>query len=392
MKLAKLSLAAIVVAGLSTSSFAADTLADAFKNGKVSGALQAYYWSQDNGTTDADIFTAGIDLSYETASFYGFGFKATFQSSSAPFADDDAKTGGANFAGDMWGSGAQLSEAFLSYSAAKTTIFVGRMYLDTPLVASSGSRMNKEAFEGAAVINTDLADTTLIAGYVQKFQSRTDGTGNFGKFKKTAATTIGTVPFEDGAYTLAAINKSISGLTLTAAYVDVIDVAEVAYAEAAYKGKASGFEYGLAAQYYFSEVDGQDDTNLYAVKGDVTLGAFNVYAAYSKTDEAFDVVAGLGNGADLAYTGSPLNSNSYAADTEAYKVGASYAIMKNANIGINYTVNDIDATSTKVTYTAFEADYAFEGALKGLGVAFIYEDIGEDADGNEMRLNVNYKF
>ena len=35
MKLAKLSLAAIVVAGLTTSSFAADTLADAFKEGKV---------------------------------------------------------------------------------------------------------------------------------------------------------------------------------------------------------------------------------------------------------------------------------------------------------------------------------------------------------------------
>ena len=35
MKLAKLSLVAMVVAGLASSSFAADTLADAFKNGKV---------------------------------------------------------------------------------------------------------------------------------------------------------------------------------------------------------------------------------------------------------------------------------------------------------------------------------------------------------------------
>ena len=52
MKLAKLSLAAIVVAGLATSSFAADTLAGAFKEGKVSGALQAYYWTKDNGTAD----------------------------------------------------------------------------------------------------------------------------------------------------------------------------------------------------------------------------------------------------------------------------------------------------------------------------------------------------
>ena len=41
MKLAKLSLAAIVVAGLASSSFAADTLADAFKNGTVNGELKA---------------------------------------------------------------------------------------------------------------------------------------------------------------------------------------------------------------------------------------------------------------------------------------------------------------------------------------------------------------
>ncbi len=39
MKLAKLSLAAMVDAGLASSSFAADTLADAFKNGKVSEEL-----------------------------------------------------------------------------------------------------------------------------------------------------------------------------------------------------------------------------------------------------------------------------------------------------------------------------------------------------------------
>jgi uncharacterized protein YdbL (DUF1318 family) len=58
MKLAKLSLAAIVVAGLATSSFAADTLEGAFKEGKVSGELKAYYFDADSGDTSADIFTS----------------------------------------------------------------------------------------------------------------------------------------------------------------------------------------------------------------------------------------------------------------------------------------------------------------------------------------------
>jgi len=384
MKLAKLSLAAIVVAGLATSSFAADSLADAFKNGKVNGAVQAYYWTRDTGTADADIFTSGLDISYETAKYNGFAFKATFQGTASPFADVDAKT---IFIDDEYGSGAQLSEAYISYSMKNTTVLVGRMYLDTPLVASSGSRVTKQAFQGAAVINTDVPNTTLIAGYVNKYQPRTDGAGNIGEFDA-----IGT----DGAYTLAAINKSIAGLTLTAAYADVIDSTVVAYAEAAYEGKASSFTYGLAAQYYYTDYDasvpvvGGLDTNLFGVKATVGVGDFSFVAAYSKTDDAAGVTPGLGGGADLAYTGSPLNSDSYAADTEAYKIGASYAIMKNANVGLSYTVNEFGTTEN--SYTAVEADYAFEGALKGLSVALTYEDQGKDADGNEMRLNVNYKF
>lgn len=51
MKLAKLSLAAIMIGSLASSVCAADTLADAFKNGKVSGELKAWYLSQDFETT-----------------------------------------------------------------------------------------------------------------------------------------------------------------------------------------------------------------------------------------------------------------------------------------------------------------------------------------------------
>ena len=406
MKLAKLSLAAMMVAGLASSSFAADTLADAFKNGKVNGAIQAYYWTRDkdNSIGNADIFSTGLDLSYETASFYGFKFKGTFQSSSSPFINDD---GEAMFDGDMHGSGAVLSEAYLSYTLGKTTAMVGRMYLDTPLVASSGSRMTKQSFEGAAVINTDLPNTTLIAGYVQKFQDRTDGDGNIGKFKRTfgGGSSYGDgVELDDGAYTLAAINKSIPGLTLTAAYANAVDVIQIAYAEADYKGKAGAFTYGLAAQYYYNDVDSDnatdDNNNLWGAKVSLGYDAFGAYVAYSKVNDKDNgiggVASGLGGGADLAYTGSPIISDSYANDTEAYKIGLTYAIMKNANVGVNYTVNDIDSATSdkdKRAFAAVEADYAFEGALKGLSTALIYEDGSKDASGESaMRLNVNYKF
>ena len=183
MKLAKLSLAAIVVAGLASSSFAADTLEGAFKEGKVSGELKAYYFDRDSGKKSEGIFDTGLMLNYKTGSLNGFSLNFTGQAAASPFASTDEK---AMFSGDMYGSGAVLSEAYVAYTMKNTTVLVGRMFLDTPLVSSSGSRIIKEAFEGAAVINTDLPSTTLIAGYVQKFQSRTDGKGNVGEFTKNS--------------------------------------------------------------------------------------------------------------------------------------------------------------------------------------------------------------
>jgi len=405
MKLAKLSLAAIVVAGLATSSFAADTLEGAFNEGKVTGAIQAYYWTKDTGTGgyDADIFTSALDLSYETGKFYGFGMKATFQSSASPFADADAKTGGANFAYDMWGSGAQLSEIYLSYNMKNTTALVGRMYLDTPLVGSSGSRVTKQAFEGAAIINTDLPNTTLIAGYVQKFQDRTDLNGNIGEFKKEFGTGSGyadQVMLEDGGYTLAVINKSIPGLTLTAAYADAIDAVQIVYAEAAYEGKASSFSYGLAAQYYYNDFDnavGGDSVDLFGVKGTLGMGSLTGTVAYTTTGSLASthgvggLVSGLGGSADLAYAGSPILSDSYAAGVDSYKVALDYAINANATIGTFYVLNDF-ADNTEVSYIGLVGSYAFDGALKGLAVDVIYDDAGKDGDSSEMRLNLNYKF
>ena len=404
MKLAKLSLAAIVVAGLASSSFAADSLEGMFKEGKVSGELKAYYFDRDAGAAgSSDIFTTGLMLNYKTGSLNGFSLNFTGQASASPFADKDAKLAGAagGFADDMWGSGAVLSEAYLAYTMKNTTVLVGRMFLDTPLVASSGSRMTKQAFEGAAVINTDLPNTTLIAGYVQKFQARTNGTGDIGEFSKAFGTGSGVgsgVRVEDGAYTLAAINKSISGLTLTAAYADVIDIVKVAYAEGAYESTAGKFTYGLAAQYYYNDVDSAvapESNNLWGLKASLGYEAFGAYVAYSKVNDktgAPGVISGLGGGADLAYTASPINSSSYGNDTEAYKIGVTYAVLKNANLGLNYTSNEIDATNKEYGYTAFEADYAFEGALKGLSTSLIYEDGSKDANGNELWFKAGYKF
>ena len=426
MKLAKLSLAAMVVAGLASSSFAADTLADAFKNGKVNGELKAYYFGTNDGDKGQDIFTTGVSLAYKTASFYGFTLGLTAQGSSSPFASEGSKD---TYAGSMYGPGAQLSEAYLAYTIGKTTAMVGRMYLDTPLVASSGSRVVKDAFEGAAIINTDLPNTTLIAGYVQKGQDRTNngGTdnGEIGKFTKNFATgslSYGQLPVEaeDGAYTLAVINKSITGLTLTAAYAYANDIAQLGYAEALYEGKVGEVGYTLGGQFYYNKFDNtltktantragfdyaDDSINSYALKAGLSFKGINGTVAFSQTsnddvatavaaDNAHngELVSGLGNGADLLYTNSIISSPGYTRDTKAYLIDVNYDITAAANLGARYVETDNGFTDEKGSYTSAYGSYKFDGALKGFKLGAEYEAKGKDLDGDNIWVKANYKF
>ena len=455
MKLAKLSLAAIVVAGLASSSFAAsETLADAFKNGKVSGELKAWYFDRDTGveTTldqytaanvgkqgDADIFVTGVMLGYVTDSFYGLSLGATFQSSYSPFADDESKQ---MYGGDMYGSGAVLSEAYVAYTLGKTTAKVGRQFISTPLVSGSGSRMIKESFEGALLINTDLPQTTLAAGYVNKFQARTSRVIDSGltgdesdipDFEKSAVFYGAGVASFDGAYTILAINKSITNLTITGQYAFVSDVGGTAFGDTdvwvgglGYIVPMSNFKIGLDGGYQASKTDSYNaaanadigyDGGMFGLQASlIDLAGFGLKTAYTSVSSDDNVILGMGNGAGgaVAFT-APLIAGANkvsTADTDAFKIEASYNFTNVGVAGLKLMANYISvsadgtvtgSTGSKVirptdwTFWAGQISYDIP-AVKGLTVSLEYEDFKQEpdgqatTDGDELRFRANYKF
>ena len=420
MKLAKLSLAAMVVAGLASSSFAADTLADAFKNGKVNGELRAWYFDREGSPTadptktvankggkdiNSDIFNTGVVLGYVTDSFYGFKLGATFQSNYAAFADGSltqAGTAKSDFKTDEYGSGAVLSEAYVEYSIGKTTAKIGRQFISTPLVNGSGSRMIKQSFEGAVVTNTDLPQTTLAAGVVTKYQARTDSAGNVGKFV-TLDSMSASVGEGDYAYTLLAINKSIPGTTLTAQWAEIVNLVDMYYAEAAYAGKAGEFTYGLAANYQMADWEGNaDEGTMYGAKLSLGFADFNTYVAYTKiTDDntvaGIDGGAGLGGGAQTAFAKAySSKTGTYDRDTKAYSVDANYNFKQIGLLaGARYTSVSVDSAAVGLqdrVYTDIYAIYNFTGALKGLQADVSYQDWSKDVDGHDFWFKANYKF
>ena len=461
MKLAKLSLVAMVVAGLASSSFAADTLADAFKNGKVTGELRAWYFDRDTGNANpatsipggapagtlgkgnADLFSTCVILGYITDPLYGLSFGATFQGNYAPFADKDAKN---LYAPDMYGSGAVLSEAYVTYTLGKTTAKVGRQFIASPLVNSSGSRMIKEAFQAAVLINTDLPNTTLVAGYSDKFQGRTSdydrsmpgADSEMPSFKKEAVfygagTSRGSLGSPagasnvfgfDGAYTAAAINKSIPNLTLTGQYLFVNAVeltnggdANVFYAEGNYVVPLSNMKLLIDATYRGSRTSNATFDSFHA-EGDMyqgrvgfsELAGFNASFAYSTVSSDQSVLLGAGNG-PTTYTaplikGAEVTSG---AGTDAYKVEVGYDFTKVGVPGLKvlgqYVKIDQDKVTTIVLNgvnvdtksTFLEGQIAYDlPSVKGLTLSLEYEDgkveTASTKNSNELRFRANYKF
>lgn len=376
MKLAKLSLAAIAVVGLSTSSFAADTLADAFKDGKLKGAVKAYYFDKDTGTSQ-DIFVTGVMLNYVTDSFKGVKFGATFQSSNTPFVDNANVS---SFLKTMDASGAQLSEAYLAYTMDKTTVKVGRQYIGTKLVAGSGSRMIKQAFEGVTVVNTNIPATTLTLAYVGKYQARTDEAGGVAQFEKTA------IP--EGAYEVQFVNKSVANLQLTGAYLNVKDSRSVIYGEAKYSGKTDAMTYSVAAQINDTSYDSNHatlanmDSGYYGAKVSIGMDALNAYVAYTSVNDDAKADNGVGSGtAATLYTATPVNAAVMNAGTDGFAVDVNYK-MGAAKVGARYASVETGA-NVDIDTTALYGSYAFDGALKGLGLGLNYEDKDNGTDDNK---------
>ena len=170
--------------------------------------------------------------------------------------------------------------------------------------------MIKESFEGYFLSNTDLPDTTLSAGWVNKYQTRTDrttysdspfvdydsnGSGEPGDFYDVGSS---------GLISLYGKNESLKNLIIQAQYTDVLDEVVGLYADATYTFADINVKPFLAAQYYYTNYDqaGQDDNYLFGVKTGLNVYAVDLFADYTKAGgSAGDarVYRGLGQGAYL---------------------------------------------------------------------------------------------
>lgn len=403
-KLIKKSLiATLAITSITTSSFAADSLSEAFTNGKIKGDIKSYYFDENYDsakTSDNSIWVNGGSLNYVTDSFMGAKLGTTLQTSHVGTIDDDTSKQ-SKF---MDASGSVLSEAYLEYKYANTSFKGGRQFISLPLINGSGSRLIKESFEGYFLANNDIPNTLVSLGKVTKYQTRTDsvtsGTngasfsntevnnGDVGGFNK-----IGT----DGAVSLYIKNDSIKNLTIQGHYVDFVDEVKDLYVDATYKF-GGDFKPFVAAQYYNTNYDKATvkDSSLNGYKVGATFFTVDFHAAYTSTDEKGNVNRGIGEAATASFTSSTSTVGNYTAGTDSWQIGASKK-FGNLTTKVSYTDSDSLLIKNDLKQTNLGAQYKFSGALKNLAMSAdytIYENGkgNESKDKDELRLKAIYSF
>ncbi|AOO63830.1 OprD family outer membrane porin [Sulfurospirillum halorespirans] len=447
MQIAKLSLVAAMVLGFSGSVYAADTLADAFKNGKVNGELKAWYWDRtkdvSGGTSshnNENLINTAVVIKYVTDSFYGLKLGATFQGNSMPWAESGAKT---EFK-DEAGAGAVLSEAYIEYTLQNITAKIGRQMISTPLIKVNPLRIYTESFEGGTLINKDIPQTTLFAHYVDKFQGRSsyisDNTdlGSAPTFeKKVILGGAGTASYAfDGAYGVGLTNTSLQNLTLTAQYVQVNDVhmgtkkddITMYYTEANYLLPMNNLKLGFDVNYRGSRTDSNLDS--YNFEGNMLglrlslldMYGFGTSVAYSTVSDNDSVIMGLGNG-PTSYTALWIRgpyAYSSSSGMNAYKFTVNYDFAKAGVSGLIGELQYIDVSQDKPSvttgisglqtkanshsdFTGYAAGLTYDiPAVKGLSIQMIYAALKKEAtsatnvvtktDTDELWFNTKYKF
>ena len=389
-KIVKLSLvASMAVAGLSTSTFAAESISEAFKNGKVKGSVKSFYFAKstdaNTANKDSSIWVNGGSLNYVTDSFKGLVLGATFQTSHVGSIDDKGAT--KTFSATMDAQGSVLSESYIQYTIDNTTFKGGRQYISTPLLAGSGSRMIKQSFEGYLLSNTDIPDTTVVVGNVRKFAARTDGNGNVGTFDK-----LGT---GSGVSTIYAKNSSVPNLTLQFQFADYDKTASLVYVDGVYK-IPTDFKPYIGLQYFDTSTDNSanKDNSLVGAKVGANIEGVDLFFGYtSASGKAGDnnVNHGVGSAAFANYTTTTetAGADAFKAGTDAMRFAVGYSFA-GVNAKVAYTTfdnltNDLDETTLNVSYK-------FTKDLTGSIDYSIMEYETVNTDKTALRTKLTYSF
>ncbi|MFA6196300.1 MAG: OprD family outer membrane porin [Sulfurimonas sp.] len=358
----------VIAVGLlsSVNVFGAEDLSTMFSEGKASGQVREFSISRTMDYSDASkkdytrsANAIGGYLKYETAAYSGLSLGTAFYTTNG-FGLGGSKATNVEVDPTLLGKDNEgysiLGEAYVQYKLANTTFKGGRQKLDTPLAGSDDARMLPNLFEAYLLINTDIKDTTLIAGHVTKFAQGTfgraygaggilgatsgysavDAKNQVGDFVNMGDYAIG--QSTDGVSVVSATYTGIKNLKVQAWDYYAHDILNAFYADADYSWTCLLNENvkPFAAAQVIKENDVGDKLvgNVEGMYWGAKLGAkvenFTAFVAYSQASENSSTSATTENaiitpwGGMPAYTQGMVTRHQFLAGTKATKASALY--------------------------------------------------------------------
>jgi hypothetical protein len=283
---------------------------------------------------------------------------------------------------------------YLTYGFGNTTLKLGRQELPkalSPFAFSEGWNVFKNTFDAALVVNTDIANTTIVGAWVGG--ANRNGIGAFADL-----TDFNSVNDDDGIYMLTVQNKSFEGLTLTGTWYFASDY--VANEDANILWGDANFKFGVfcvAGQVGTWMSDGfADDSVAFGLKAGGHFGMFDASIAYSSVDDGGIKgisMVNIGGPKTPLYTQIILNQGAinFDNDTFVFRAGLK-ALGGKFGLAYDYTT---DNSSAKNDYQELDLTYKTKvfSDTTTLFAGYIFQTWDDDSDDkNTLRFWARYNF
>lgn len=394
-------------------------LADAMKNGKVSGQVRYYYMVEDNSDGIDDYFGSAIGghLKYETGSIAGFNAGAAFYTTQY-MAHNNV---GSRYVTGLVDAQDQditningIGELYLNYKYSKTNVRLGRMKLNTPFINPVDGRMIPSLPQGVWFKSADLEDFEFQVGYINAFWNRStsewksvgdsigygypEGNAPVNTTPATKAEYHGNTK-SDGVFVASAAYSGVKGLKVQLWDYYLENIMNVAYVEADYTHKMGDFKFVVAGQ-YINEVtvghggnserakayrDENENTHVYGGKvGAGYDGTMLTLAATKVTaDGRFQFPREWGKEPLFTFQKRERTDGSGDATAVLVTLGQDFSTFGLKGLDILAGIGKYDRTDAKnfklnkfavPSYVQGNIDvtYKFDGLLKGLSAEYIF--------------------
>jgi len=366
----------------------------------LSGEGVAYYQTNNDGkndffSQDSSRGSLGLQLDVEAKVDNGFklGYQGTFLGTLG--LDKSIISNGRQYTGANDLNGYTTTKFHLWKRFSETSFKLGRQELSediSPMAFSEGWNVFKNTFDALVIRNEDLADTSVVAVYINKANGHND-LSSLNDLSSTNGQAV-----DGGAYMLTILNKSFKDMPMMGSYYFLKDLNKQENVSVFWfdvKSKQTAFNLAFQTA-HINPSNTLSNTTLVGAKVSKTHNDLGFSLAYSSVSSGGLSFQNMGTQGDVAFYTQMVNNQDHIALDAQTVVAKASAKLPVGNLTLQYGLTK-DTSSFKNDFTELDVVYKFDLMATKMFVGYIRQTTeqkifaGED-DNNNIRIWSRYRF